>query len=110
MRPADDIEQAEHDERRLDELAKRGRPFAEMVAAIRAAREGCEEAGLNSTWDSSGNPVFTKFQTSKAVRHTREDVSATLTLQIFLLKRLDRNRNYMWVIIALLLYIAFQLK
>lgn len=110
MRPAEDLEQAEHEERHLDELAKKGRSAAEFVAAIRGARQACEEAGLNANWDAAGNANFTPFQTAKTVRHTREDVSATLALQLFILRRLDRNRNYMLVIIIMLIYIALKLN
>lgn len=38
----------------------------------------------------------------KAAVHTREDVIAMTRIQLALLKRLDRNRNYMVVIILML--------
>ncbi|WP_371763357.1 hypothetical protein [Massilia sp.] len=110
MRPQEDIDAAAADDRMLDQLEKKGKFFSDWVAAVKQARTVCEDAGLNAEFNEEGEAEFTTFQTAKAVRHTREDVSATLMLQVALLRRLDRNRNYMWVIIALLLYIAAQFK
>lgn len=110
MRPQEDIDAAAADDRALDQLEKKGKALSDWAAAVRQARSVCEVAGLNAEFTEQGEAEFTTFQTAKAVRHTREDASATLMLQIAVLRRLDRNRNYMWVIIALLLYIASQFK
>jgi hypothetical protein len=91
-------------------LTKKSKSTATLVAAIKEARKACADAGLDATYADDGEPEFTAFQTAKAVRHAREDVAATLMLQVAVLHRLDRNRNYIWVIIALLLYIAVQFK
>jgi hypothetical protein len=110
MRPQDDIDAEKNDERMLDQLAKKGRAASDFVAAVRTARTVCAEAGLDATFDDHGRPVFTAEQTAKAIRHAREDVSASLAMQLLIMRRLDRNRNFMWAIIALLLYIAGQFK
>lgn len=110
MRPQDDIDAAEANDRTLDHLEKKGRAGADFVLAIRTARQVTEQAGLNAISDENGRAHFTVEQTAKAVRHTREDAAASLMLQLFVMRRLDRNRNYMWVIITLLLYIASQFK
>jgi hypothetical protein len=108
LKPEQDIEADRFDEYALDQLAKKGAPYNDVVGAIKEARRACESAGLNCHYDEEGAPYFTEFQTAKAVRHTREDVSATLLLQGIILARLNRNRKYNWLIIALLLYIASQ--
>lgn len=108
MKHEDDIEADRLDEYVLDQLAKKGAPYGDVVAAIKEARRACESAGLNCNYDEEGTPYFTQFQTAKAVRHTREDASATLLLQSIILARLNRNRKYTWAIIVLLLYIASQ--
>lgn len=109
MRPQEDIEADRFDNYALAELAKKGAPYTEVVAAIQQARKACESSGLNCDFDEEGAPFFTQFQTAKGVRHTREDAAASLLLQASILARLDRNKRYMWVIIALLIYIASQL-
>jgi hypothetical protein len=96
LKPQESIDADRFDDQMLSELA------------IKEARKSCGSAGLNCNYDDEGNPFFTQFQTSKTARHTREDTSATLLLQAVILERLDRNRKYMWIIIALLLYIASQ--
>lgn len=108
MKPQENIEADRFDDHMLGELAKKSRAYADVAAAIKEARKSCDSAGLNCKYDDQGFPFFTRFQTSKTARHTREDTSATLLLQAVILERLDRNRKYMWVIIALLLYIASQ--
>jgi len=108
LKPQERIEADRFDDQILGELAKKSGAYADVVAAIKEARKSCGSAGLNCDYDDKGNPFFTQFQTSKTVRHTREDTSATLLLQAVILERLDRNRKYMWVIIALLLYVASQ--
>jgi len=110
LRPQEDIDAARYDDEMLAQFEKKGQAFSDFVAAVRTARQTCDDAGLNATFDENGAAVFTPLQTAKAVRHAREDVSATLMLQIQIMRRLDRNRNYMWAIIVLLVYIASQFK
>lgn len=94
----------------LNEINKKGKAGQHFALAVAVARQACLEAGLDGQVDDSGRPHFTHEQTAIAARHAREDAAAALTLQLAIMARLDRNRNYMWVIIALLLYIAFQFK
>ncbi|MBD8630770.1 hypothetical protein IFT74_05235 [Oxalobacteraceae sp. CFBP 8755] len=108
MKSQEHIDADQFDDRMLGELAKKSQAYADVAAAIKDARKSCESAGLNCDYDDKGAPFFTQFQTSKTARHTREDTSATLLLQAVILDRLDRNKKYMWAIIALLLYIASQ--
>lgn len=110
MRPQDDIDAAEGNDRILDQMEKKDRAGADFVLAIRTAREVAQQAGLDALLDEGGQAYFTVEQTAKTVRHTREDAAASLMLQLFIMRRLDRNRNYMWVIIALLVYIVSQIK
>lgn len=99
-----------HDQAVLDSLERQGRAGADFVIAVKAARRACEEAGLNATFDDENIPSFSTEQTARAVRFTREDASAALFLQMHIMRRLDRNKNFMWAIIGLLLYIAWKLK
>jgi hypothetical protein len=109
MRPQEDIEAGEREDRMLDKLAKKGASGFDFAVAVKTARQACKDAGLDAEFDERGNAEFTAFQTAKTVRYTREDASATLMLQLLLMKRLDRNRNFMWAIIALLLIIVSKL-
>lgn len=106
MRPEEDIAAERYEDRRLDEMASKGKAAEHFVEAIRAARRARAQAGLDCHFDGEGNAVFTPEQAYKAACHGREDSAASLLLQFRLMQRLDRNRNFMLAIIALLLYIA----
>lgn len=54
--------------------------------------------------------VYSAEQAIKAACVAREDIAHAAIVNRLILKRLDRNRNYMWAIIALLIYIASELK
>lgn len=100
----------DYDEQQLATIARKDVAASQFVAAIRNARIVCQSAGLNGEVDDEGNLIFQPQQTARAVRHAREDASATLALQLFIMRRLDRNRNYMIVIILLLIYLAWNIK
>lgn len=100
----------QHDDAILSAIATKGGAGKDFVSAIEAARKACEEAELDWVPDENGKPKYTLGQAFKATRYTREDTSASLMLQFHILRRLDRNRNYMWTIIVLLIYIASQFK
>lgn len=102
MRPQEDIDAEEFDQRNLDQLGKRGAAEADFVTAVRAARQARTEAGLDCYFDSNGLGRFTTEQGLKAACHTREDAAATLMLQVFIMKRLDKNSKYLKVAIILL--------
>lgn len=108
MRPQEDIDAAKIDEHQLNQIAMKGGAALEFAAAIRSARQACAEAGLDLTFDEHGRASLSEFQVHKTLRHTREDVAASLMLQHSIMRRLDRNRNYMFAIILLMLYIATQ--
>jgi hypothetical protein len=110
MRPQDDIDAAEANDRQLEQLAKRGKAESDFVLAVRTARQTCEEAGLDLTFDDFGHANLSEFQVHKAIRYTKEDASAALILQVVILKRLDRNQKYSLVIIALLVSILFRIS
>jgi len=105
MRPQEDIDAENRDIALLADMAKKGRAASDFAFAVTNARQACREAGLDATFDEDG-AHFTPWQTAKAVRHAREDAGATLLMQLFVLKRLDRNHKLLWAIIILLAYIA----
>lgn len=110
MRPQEDIEAGIADDRELDQLAKKGRAASDFAHAIRTARQARASAGLDMTFDEHGIASLTDFQMHRSITHTREDTAATLMLQMMIMRRLDRNRNFMIAIIALLIYIGANIK
>lgn len=110
MRPQEDIDAEIFDDAQLDLLAKKSMAAADTVAAIRAARRSCAEAGLDLTFDEHGVASLTTFQQHRIARHSKEDVSATLILQTLIMARLDHQRKYLWIIIVLLGYIAVRVS
>lgn len=110
MNPDFDVDRAVKSDPTLSAYSRKGKAGEHFALAIATARQVCEDAGLNGHVDDDGRLHFTPEQMAVAARHTREDVAATLTLQLAVLARLDRNRNYMVVIIAMLIFIASQLR
>lgn len=74
------------------------------LAKTSVITDGLDPAYIDFEWK------YSPEQGAKAACLAREDIAAIVGIQYGVLKRLDRNRNYMWVIIALLLYIASQFK
>jgi hypothetical protein len=105
-------EQKKNNVRFYEEMAKQMRKSAAdrtFFEAARLARTSISVDGLEPAWVDY-EWVHSPEQGAKAACLSREDVVAIANVQYAVLKRLDRNRNYMWMIIALLLYIAVQFK
>lgn len=102
VRPQEDIDAGEFEDRQLTDLAKRNRANADFVSAIRLARKARTDAGLDCDYDDDGGAKFTTQQGLKAACYAREDASATLILQRNQLERLDRLHTLAKWIIALL--------
>jgi hypothetical protein len=109
MRPESDIQAEKHGAAMLVRMEKTGKAGADFAFAVRTAQQACSDAGLDASFSTDG-AHFTPWQTAKAVRHAREDVAATLILQLSIMKRLDRIQVYCWVGLAILLYIAIRLS
>lgn len=93
----------------MDKAAKTSAADRTFFEAAKRAKLSVNDDGLTPSW-IDGEWVHTAEQGAKAACLTREDVVAVMNIQYGVLKRLDRNRNYMWAIIALLVYIASQFK
>ncbi|MGZ3236714.1 MAG: hypothetical protein ACXU8A_04985 [Burkholderiaceae bacterium] len=107
-RPQDVIEAEKIEEHQFAEIEKKGGALAELVAAIRVARKGRTDAGLDCNYTADGEATFTVQQGLKAAAHAREDVAATLILQVKIIERLDRLQKISWWTIGFLAVIGFK--
>lgn len=102
------IQAQEFNDKTLAKLKKKSAAFYDFVDAIEAAKRNAESDRIVGHFDEYGDRVHYPRQAIRAACDGREDTAAVLMIQIKLLQRLDRNRNFMWAIIGLLLYIASQ--
>ncbi|MDP1611007.1 MAG: hypothetical protein Q8M11_08090 [Sulfuritalea sp.] len=105
-RPQADIDAEKWEAQQFDELAKKSGAYAELVAAIRIARQARTDAGLDCDYTEVGEGRFTVQQGLKAAAHAREDVSAVLILQVKIIERLDRLQKLYWWIIGILVIVG----
>jgi len=97
-------------ENHMDEARKANAAAKDFFGAAQIARRSAKKNGILPIRNEHGEFQYTIQQGLKAACHTREDVAATLQIQLTLLQRLDRNRNLLWVAIALLGYVAYRLS
>lgn len=105
-RPQTDIDADEWEERQFTEMEKKGGAGAELVAAVRMARRGRTESGLDCDYTEDGDARYTIQQGLKAAAHGREDAAATLILQVKIIERMDRQRKLSWWILGILIVVA----
>lgn len=91
--------------KRMEAAGKKSAADYTFFDAARKARVGAEAEGLMPYWHDF-EWHYDSEKATKTIFHTREDVIALSHIQYAILKRLDRNRNYMVAIIGLLIYIA----
>lgn len=108
-RPQADTDAEAFEAKQLAEMEEKGGVVADLVAAIRMARQGRTEADLDCTYTETGEAKFTIQQGLKAAAYAREDVAAVLILQVKVLKRLDRLQKFVWCILGILVTIALKL-
>lgn len=89
---------------------KQSEASRDFQAMVEASMEASKRRGLLPRFDTSGNPEFTVQQGLKAACFAQESGFITAEVQLMTLHRLDRNRNLLWVAIALLAYIALRLS
>lgn len=89
----------------MERAAKGSDADKSFFTAARKARMSVHDDGLLPAIDGDERK-YTIDQAKMAACLTREEVVALTYMQHDVLKRLDRNKNFMWVIIMLLLYIA----
>lgn len=94
----------------MAELKKKSAAWNDFVVAAEQAKSNAADSEILGYFDENSNLVITQEQANKAACHGREDTAAVLMLQLKIMQRLDRNRNYMWGIIVLLLFVAGQFK
>lgn len=108
-----DIEEEKQCQRHQEIEAEKRKAFAarrDWLSAAQIARQSVRQNGLLPDCDESGSYRYTVRQGLKAACQAREDIVATLMLQLDILKRLDRNYILLWVVIALLLYVAYRVS
>ena len=95
-------------ENHMDEAKTTSAAARDFFGAAQGARRQAEDNGILPVRNKDGEFRWTIQQGLKAACHAREDISATLQIQLAILKRLDRNRNLLWVAIAILGYVAYR--
>lgn len=101
----------ERDDNPLHELAiHSGDADKDFINALHCARKVATNDGLEPEFLEHGVAKYADHQAAKAACLGREDAAASAVLQLAVLRRLDRNRSYMSVIILLLIYIAAKLS
>ena len=109
MRTEADIEAERWENNQFAEMKKKGGPYADLVDAIQMARRARTEAGLDCHYTDDGEGRFTVQQGLKAACHAREDVAATLMLQVKILERLDRQRKLTLWALGVLVIVAIKI-
>jgi hypothetical protein len=104
-----DIDAEAREERQFVDMAKKGGAAAELVAAVRMARRARTDAGLDCDYTEDGDAKYTIQQGLKAATHGREDIAATLILQVKIIERLDRQRKLSWWTLGILVIVALKL-
>lgn len=97
-------------EKKMDETKKASAAAKDILNACQIARRSAKENGILPVRNEDGEFRWTIQQGLKAACHAREDVAATLLIQAAILRRLDRNRNLLWVGIIILGYVAYRLS
>ncbi|MFZ6761034.1 hypothetical protein ACO0K9_27855 [Undibacterium sp. Ji50W] len=108
-RPQSDIDAEQFEAQLFAEMERKGGAGAELAAAVRIARMGRTDAGLDCEYTEHGEARFTVQQGLKAATHAREDVAATLILQVKIIERLDRLQKMSWWIMGILVALGLKL-
>ena len=96
--------------KRTNEAMKNSAAHRVFFSATKEARYQARDNGILPGRNEDGDYWYEVQQGLKAACHGREDISATLQIQLAVLQRLDRNRNILWVVIILLAYVAYRLS
>ena len=105
-----DGESARLYEKEMEDAKKSSSADRAFFTAAQSARRSAIQNDILPARTQDGDFEYTLQQGLRAACHAREDVTATLILQRDLLRRLDRNRNLLWAVVALLLYVAYRLS
>lgn len=80
-----------------------------FFSAAQQARQSMLRNNLIPFRMEFGTLDYSEYQARTATVHAREDIVSITIIQLALLKRLDRNRNYLAAILILLIYVAVRL-
>ncbi len=94
--------------KQLDESKKRGGADRSFAEAADFAKRQVKSEGLEGEIRPYYEVRYTVAQGVKAAVHGREDGIATLVLQRDILVRLDSIKSLLWVVIAILGFIAYK--
>jgi len=97
-------------EKEIEKAKKGSAADRDFFNAAHMARKSTEENGLLPMNYKDGEYLFTIQQGLKGAVWSREDSAATLFVQRAILQRLDQHRLLLWVVIAILAYIAFRIS
>lgn len=104
-----DADNAKKYHQQLEQSKKGSAAEFDFYSAAQQARSSIEADNLLPKRGEYGELKYRHDQGIMAACLAREDVALIATLQLSILKRLDRNRNYMAAAIVLLVYIAVKL-
>jgi hypothetical protein len=96
--------------RQLEQAQKRSSADRDFYGAGLSAKRSAKNDDLHPTRDQDGELKYTIQQGLKAACYAREDVSATLQIQLPILQRLDQIKSLLWVCLGLLAYLAYKVS
>lgn len=94
----------------LEDWKKKGNAERDFFTAAQRARLSVFDDSLLAFRNDEGDLCYSDWQGNKAACLTREDVVGIAGVQLAILKRLDRNKNYMIGALVILFYIAARLS
>ena len=96
--------------RQMEEAKKLGSAEKDFYSAGVNAKKWATDNGLMPIEDEYGELQYTSEQAFKAACHGREDICATLLIQMPILKRLDLIKNLLWACVFALAYIGYKVS
>ena len=99
-----------HAEKQITEAAAKDSVSRDFYGAALVAMRSAQQDELYPAIGEFGEVRYTAQQGLKAACHAREDVTAILTVQQAVLRRLQGLRVLAWVCLAVLCYIAVRVS
>ncbi len=94
----------------MEEAQKRSQADRDFYGAALSAKRSSKSDDLHPVRDEFGEMKYTLRQGVKAACFAREDISATLQIQLPILKRLDQLRGLLWGCLFALAYIGYKVS
>ena len=105
-----DAEWTEYHDKEAQKRMKRSAADKDFTGACVNAKKWATENGLMPTRGDDGQLHYTPEQGVKAACHGREDICATLQIQLPILQRLDFIEKMMMICVLVLAYIAYKVS